>query len=188
MVENESLFHVTRVQSCNTNAVLLSFHPISACNNIHEKTTNVWLVENESLFHVTRVQSCNTNAVLLSLKIFLVLINTKLHQKSCCYLYWKYTLKTYALLIGWNRVHLSCDTGAKLEHEYKLQIASTLSKFRLPCLWEMPFSCILLLSNNMISRAISCKGALEQFIKDHKLHSLGLWKIYSIFNTKSCQY
>ena len=38
-------------------------------------------------------------------------------------------------------------------------------KIRLPCLWEMPFSCILLLSNNMISRAISCKGALEQFSK-----------------------
>ena len=29
----------------------------------------------------------------------------------------------------------------------------------------MPFSCILLLSNNMISLAISCKGALEQFSK-----------------------
>ena len=99
------------------------------------------------------MQSCNTNAILLSLKNLLVLTNTKLHSKSCCYLYLKYTRKIYALLIGWNRVHLSCNTGAKLEHEYKLQIAGTLSKFRLPCLWEMPFSCILLLSNNMISRA-----------------------------------
>ena len=99
------------------------------------------------------MQSCNTNAILLSLKNLLVLTNTKLRSKSCCYLYLKYTRKIYALLIGWNRVHLSCNTGAKLEHEYKLQIAGTLSKFRLPCLWEMPFSCILLLSNNMISRA-----------------------------------
>ena len=61
--------------------------------------------------------------------------------------------------------------GAKLENEYKLQIARTLSKFRLPCLREMPFSCILLLNNNMISRAISCKGGLEKILKDHKLHS-----------------
>ena len=43
----------------------------------------------------------------------------------------------------------------------KLQRARTLSKFRLPCLWEMPFSCILFLSNNMISRA----GSLEKFSK-----------------------
>ena len=129
------------------------------CN---EKITRVWLAENESIFHVIRVQSCGTNAILLSLKNLLVLTNTKLHSKSCCYLYLKYTRKIYALLIGWNRVHLSCNTGAKLEHEYKLQIAGTLSKFRLPCLWEMPFSCILFLGNIVISRAISCKGTLEK--------------------------
>ena len=160
---------------------------LSACNNMHEKITCVWLAENESIFHVIRVQSCNTNAILLSLKNLLVLTNTKLHSKSCCYLYLKYTRKIYALLIGWNRVHLSCNTGAKLEHEYKLQIAGTLSKFRLPCLWEMPFSCILFLSNNMISRAISCKGGFEKF-SDHKLHShfttgsLNIWSLIELLD------
>ena len=30
---------------------------------------------------------------------------------------------------------------------------------------EIPFSCILLLDDNMISHAVSCKGALENFSK-----------------------
>ena len=60
-----------------------------------------------------------------------------------------------------------------------------LSKFRLPCLWEIPFSCILLLSKNMISRAISCKRALENYSKTTNCTHLrareifGLWKVYS---------
>ena len=68
--------------------------------------------------------------------------------------------------------------------------ARKLSKFRLPCLWEIPFSCILLLRNYMISLAISFNGALENFRRLQILLAarareiFGLWKIYSIFNTK----
>ena len=124
--------------------------------------------------------------------------DTKLHSTTCCYLYKKFKWKIYVRLIGWNLVHLSCNTGAKLEHKYKLQIARVLSKFRLPCLWEIPFSCILLLSKNMISRAISCKRALEKYSETTNCtHPTGSWNIWSLkslleFNTKfhpkSCQY
>ena len=96
---------------------------------------------------VTRMQFC------CLWKIYLCLLTPNCTQNHVVTYIKNYTQKIYALLIGWNQVHLSCNTSAKLKHEYKLHIARTLSKFRLPCLWEMPFSCILLLSNNMISRA-----------------------------------
>ena len=108
---------------------------------------------------VTRMQFC------CLWKIYLCLLTPNCTQNHVVTYIKNYTRKIYALLIGWNQVHLSCNTSAKLKHEYKLHITCTLSKFRLPCLWEMPFSCILLLGNNMISRAISCKEALEKFSK-----------------------
>ena len=106
---------------------------------------------------VTRMQFC------CLWKIYLCLLAPKCTQNHVVTYIKNYTRKIYALLIGWNQVHLSCNTSAKLKHEYKLHIACTLSKFRLPCFWEMPFSCILFLSNIVISHAISCKEALEKF-------------------------
>ena len=47
------------------------------------------MAENKSIFPAMQVQSCNTNGNLLSLKNLLVLANTKLHSKSCCYIYKK---------------------------------------------------------------------------------------------------
>ena len=105
---------------------------------------------------VTRMQFC------CLWKIYLCLLTPNCTQNHVVTYIKNYTRKIYALLIGWNQVHLSCNTSAKLKHEYKLHIARTLSKLRLPCLWEMPFSCILFLGNIVISRAISCKGTLEK--------------------------
>ena len=75
MAENKSIFHAMQVQSCNTNAILLSKkiylclltpnctrnHVVTYTKNTHEKFTRFWLAETKCICHVTRVQSWNMN-------------------------------------------------------------------------------------------------------------------------------
>ena len=84
--------------------------------------------------------------------------------------------KNLRALIGWNRVHLSCNTSAKL------------SKFRLPSLWKMLF--FMYIITNIISL-----GTLNKFSKTtnctcHLLRAreiFGLWQIYSILTPNFTQ-
>ena len=83
--------------------------------------------------------------------------------------------KNYARLIGWKRMHFSCNTSAKLWHKCKLQIARALPKFRLSVL-----SAVLFRSNNyQVTWFLEQFGVNEHLSIFQRLQFCCLWKFYT---------